>query len=111
VGARREAGRVVAGGERRGPVGGAAHGVVDPPPRHDLALPDHAVIGVELAEPRHVTQRRADPAVGHGIAAGVDGDLGVELGAHRLPDLPRDQVAEAGARSPLDDQREHVGED
>lgn len=40
-----------------------------------------------LAEPGEVAERRADAAVGHGIAVGVHGDLRVELGTQWLPQL------------------------
>ncbi len=107
----RIAGRVVPAHERLRAVGSPPDRVVDPRAGHDDALADPAVLQVELAEPGQVAQGRADASVGHRVAVRVDGDLRVELGAHRLPQLPGDELVQPRASGPLNHPRQHVGED
>jgi hypothetical protein len=97
--------------ERLGPVGGTPDRVLDPGAGHDLPALGPALPQVELAEPGQVAQGSADAAVGHRVAVGVDGDLRVELRAHRLPQLAGDELVQPLPRRPLDHPRQHVGED
>ena len=69
------------------------------PGGHDAAAAARAGLPAceQQAEAADVAQRRADPAVGHGVAVRVDGDLRIELGSHRLPDQVRDELVQARA--------------
>src|SRR5215472_7624363 len=70
-----------------------------------------ALLKEQLAEPGEVAERRADAAVGHGIAAGVHGDLRVELGTHRLPQLCGYELVQPGPGRSFEDPGQHIGED
>ena len=107
----RRASRAIPSGERPGAVGGTPDRVVDPAAGHDDAVADPAALQVQLAEPGQVAQGRADAAVGHRVAVRVDGDLRVELGAHRLPQFGGDELVQPRPGRPLDHPRQHVGED
>src|ERR1022692_931659 len=77
--------RVVTSNESRRAIGSAADRVVDPAGWHDLPATYPALVQEQLAESAQVPKRRTDTAVGQRVAAAVDGDIRVELGAHRLP--------------------------
>ena len=53
----------------------------------------------ELAETREVAQRHAESTAGDRRTEPIERDVGVELGAHRLPDLAAQQF---GERQPAD---------
>src|SRR5262249_58710270 len=78
---------------------------------HDLLAARPALLKEQLAEPGEVAERHADAAVGHGIAAGVHGDLRVELRTHRLPQLRGYELMQPGPGRSLKNPGQHVGED
>ena len=69
----------------RGPSGAPRMVSSDPGSGHRPAAPGRGRGAGTASRNGQVAQRRADAAVRHRVAVGVDGDLGVELGAHRLP--------------------------
>src|SRR5438105_4790274 len=82
--------------------GSGADRVADPCGRHDRPAVRQAAVKEQLPEPGDVSKRRADTAVGHGIAAGVHGDLRIELRTHRLPQLPGYEQMQPGPGCPFE---------
>ena len=111
VGTARELSRVRRRGERREHVGLGEQRVADPRCGHDLVLAAASALQQELPEPSQVPERAADPTVGHRVTVCVHRDLGVELRAHRPPQLRGDQVGQARAGRALHDPPEHVRQD
>jgi len=72
---------------------------------HVLVTSRRSMIGKQVAE------AGAHTAVAERVAQPVDGDVGVLLGAHRLPDLAGDQLGQRRAADPLDHPAQRVRED
>ena len=99
----------VRGRERRPDIGVDGAGLGQPLLGHHGLFADDSVVEQQLPEPRQVPGvRRHSTVVDRGTDC-VAGDVGVELGAHRLPDQRRDQVGHPRARGTLAHPAEHVG--
>ena len=82
----------VRGHERRPDVRVDGAGLGQPLLGHHGLLADDSVVEQQLPEPRQVAGVRRHSTVVDRRTDCVAGDVGVELGAHRLPDQRRDQL-------------------
>src|SRR3954447_7625461 len=88
---------IVRGSERGPDTVRPAPRVLQPARRDDFATVDAAVLEQHPAETGQVTSNRRDPSVVDPGSNRVARDLGVGLGADRLPEQGRDQLGHAGA--------------
>ncbi len=89
----------------------AAADVFDGGLGHDLPAFHAAVVAQHLAEAREVAQARVQAAAREGRADGIDGEVGVLLGAQVAPDALRQQLRHGAAGGARDHPAQHVGVD